>query len=509
MPVIRDFIKWINQTDTRLWIVAVLCLFYAGFIPGGNEEQYLGLAKQFSDPSWIPGSDCFSDFAGTRVVFQYITGFFLHHFSFQQVVFWGRLINFIFLAFPLAAIIRRMKVTNLEFLFWFMIFYLPQQSFFAGEWIFGTFESKTIAYVFVLAALYFLLDERYLPAILFTAAGAYMHLLVAGWFAFYIFIYMVVRKVPVIQCFLYALFFLTIVSPLIWYLYNGLVKGQSAVVHGLNTNEIYVFFRNPNHIGFLTLTEYFVHKHLPKIIIAFIALILVFWIGRKETEGIISRMNWLALIILMQVFLSLIGASFDRHGFFLKFYPFRGNAIAMLVFQAEMLLLVKKYAWPWILKKGKNMKRITVSPERCSRWLFFMVLLFFVIKLDGRYLQWKKDMFRMNAADFVAQEIQQRLSPGDRFMILCDDIDYGIALPRLARREPWAVLRFVPTRSNDIYTWYSRLMIQDEVARNPELLLHHTELREVKALVSCNSFRQPFLKRVKQAGPYNLYIIDR
>ena len=75
----------INRINTWLLLVVIFSLYYLGFVPGSNEEQYMQLAKAFLDRDWIRDSDVFSESAGTRLLYQYIIGFFLHCHRYFQV----------------------------------------------------------------------------------------------------------------------------------------------------------------------------------------------------------------------------------------------------------------------------------------------------------------------------------------------------------------------------------------------------------------------------------------
>lgn len=495
-------ISAINSINPAFLIIIVLSIYYLGNILDGNEEQYLGYARWFSDPSWMAGSDVFDDFPGSRILFQWITGFFLKHFPFEQVAFWGRFCSFILVAFPLAGILRLAGISNIAFLLWFPVFYLPQQSFFAGEWIFGPLESKTISYAFVLASLYFLLKEKCWPAVLLGTVAVYWHLLAGGWWMFYLFLYLFVNRTNWKKIVLMAGVFFVLFVPLLIYLYSGLVKDNSPSVQGINTNAIYVFFRNPHHIGLFKSIPYFFHRHFPRVAVTLGVFIFVVVIRRKFKTGLLPRLNLLLIIILAQVFISLGLALFDKQGFFLKYYPFRGNGLAMLLFQMEMLLIITEY-----LRKKKEASVARVM--RNSIFALLAVVVSYAYILYDRVEKRKTDRKHALVAESIAKDLKKMTGENEKFLLLCEAPDNILSIPRLSERPPFVVYRFVPTRSDRIYAWYMKVLKLEQVRNDPSLLLKDSSLAEIRAVVTCTAMEESFLKLVSQNEYLYLYRVER
>lgn len=498
-------ISFINKVHPAVWVVFVLSIYFLGFVLDGNEEQYLGYARKFYDPSWMAGTDVFEDFPGSRILFQWITGFFLQHFSFEQVAFWGRLISYILVAFPLAGILRMTGISNIAFLIWFPVFYLPQQSLFAGEWIFGPLESKTISYAFVLASLYFLLREKYLPSVIFAIIAVYWHLLAGGWWAFYLFVYLLLRKTSVKKVIMLAGIFLLLFLPLLFYLYSGLIKNNSPIVNGINTNYIYVFFRNPHHIGLFASSSYFFHRHFLRVIFAAGVFVAALLIGRSWKTGILSRLNLLLIIILSQVFVSLGIALFDKQGYFLKYYPFRGNGLAMLLFQLEGIILLSEFVRKKAKVPGDFIGRITGN----SLVVLLVLIVSYGFLISGRIGKRKTDQRHAQIARTIAEDIKREINREDEFLLLCEDPDNILSIPRISERKPFVVYRFVPTRADQIYEWYRKVLLNRKVQDNPGLLLSDSSLKNIRAVVSCRPLEGDFLRLISVEDYLYLYKVVR
>ena len=144
-----------QRIDLRILLFILLCLNFLSFIPTSNEEAYLPLAKQFMDPGWMPNSFIFNEWAGNRLFFQYLTGFFLKYIEFEPFVFFARMLTFLLISIPLAAVLKTLQIKNLYLVVIIQI-YLLHQNYFGREFIFGDFEAKSLAYIFVLAGVYFL-----------------------------------------------------------------------------------------------------------------------------------------------------------------------------------------------------------------------------------------------------------------------------------------------------------------------------------------------------------------
>ena len=132
-----------------LLVFAVIVLNKLGIDVSGGEEQYLAFAKQFTNPDWIPGSFTYTEFPGSRLVFQWMVGPIMQVLSFEVATLVFRTLNFALIAVPIGLILKRLNVSILLSFLFIQVFVLSIQNFVGGEWIIKSFEPKSIAYAFV------------------------------------------------------------------------------------------------------------------------------------------------------------------------------------------------------------------------------------------------------------------------------------------------------------------------------------------------------------------------
>lgn len=437
---INIVIQAMNKIDSRLFIFLILCLNLLSFLPYSNEEAYFSLAKQYADPSWIPGSFTFTEWVGTRFLFQNIAGFALNFMSFEQLAFWGRMVNFLLYAFPLALIFKRLKISNLGILVVMMLFIqnVDTQHFFGKEWIFLGFESKTLAYVFVLWGYYGLLTEKYRMSALHAAFASYFHILVGGWFFVLVFIFVFFRKLNIKLSFQVGIIYVLAVLPFMAYLATNLVESGS-VIHGVDIDWVYSFFRNTHHTAPMH-TPGAMQKILPRVVVSFGLLLLSIFYFRKQEDERIRILNRIALISLCMVFAGLILTYVDVHGRILKYYVFRIASIGAFSYYLMLLLFLGSK-----LEGYRNRGLV-----RC--WIFIAAALFFLLKAGKNvdrmiHARIDRDLVEMTAF------VNGHSDPDDVFMFLEND---ELAFSRLARRESLVIFKFDPGGGEKIYEWYIR-----------------------------------------------------
>ena len=367
---------------------------------------------------------------------------------------------FILFAFPVAAIARLLKLNNILLVFWLAVIYIPQQNFFGGEWIFGGIESKTVAYLFILWSLYFLLKGNNLKAILLAAPATYWHFLAAGWYGLYLIIYMFLFQRKADRKILYYWAAYAVIQiPLVIYIFTGLMEDRQTVINGINTNFVYTYIRNPQHIGIFKSLDYFWHYHAPKVLKAVIALFIAVKYLRKQTTGPVAAMNRLMIIILIQLLLFVPVAYLDKNGSLMKFYPFRGSVIAMMLFQLIILLMLRDKWIPYLKQKyaaftgKKKFYLIQMSA--------IILLTFFVLgqNVVSRIETYKAETPQFNDMENLARILHERSHPDDTFLFLCPQDEISLALPRESRRDCYFYNKYIPTTGKGIYEWYRRSLM--------------------------------------------------
>jgi len=513
--VAEHFIVWFNSLDKFLILFIILIANFLSFYVIGGEEQYFAFAKQFMEPEWMPHSFVLNQFPGTKLAFQIIAGTLLKFMTFEQLTFWGRIVNFLLFAFPLAKIFRYLKFTNIQMAFLFQLFYLTHQVFFAGEWIFKNLEEKSIAYIFIFYALYYLLRSNFKKSAIFAAIGTYFHLLVGGWFFLFLFIYSIVRKATFKDLLSTVSFYIIIVLPFFIYLYNGFFTGNTHVINGINTDRIYAYFRVPNHAGIFVSKDYFLDKHVEGVLMTLCIYLLSLFYFKRFKITYIQQLNTLNIIIISQQLIFIIIALFDHNGVLLKTYPFRTNGLSTFIFWIEAGLIVKSYGSKKIYSllakhTGIYTKRSRLKNKKLFRYhanVFMLIVLipyFFyesyeTIDSIQSFEKRPENAPMVHLMDYVKQHTEKDA------VIMILDSDTPFCFTRITERERFVVYKFVPTQSHKIYEWYDRL--QDKKKLNKDI--HYLEQLRAKYkldyIVSENRLKSKQLELLYRNNTYLLY----
>jgi hypothetical protein len=433
-----------EKADLRLMIFVLLCLNFLSFSLSSNEEAYLPLAKQFMNPDWIPNSFTFTEWPGNRLLFQFITGWLLKYLTFEQVAFGGRLLVFLIIAFPVGRLFRKLEIGNLPALL-LLQFYLVRQNYFAGEFIFGDFEAKSLAYIMVFAGLNCLFNRKYLFAACWAVPAAYLHILVGGWFFFLVLVFTLFSAQKFSILLKQVLVFSVLIAPFALYLAREVLSSGS-VIQGVNIDQVYVFFRNPHHTAPLS-----VQAHLLRTMLQVAGTAIVFgltlFVFSKKKGPVFDDLYLLNVIILTVLFISLAISLIDHTGVFLKFYPFRLAALGLLL----MYLYVYKL----------------VSVKWQSPALVQLILLSFgLYLLIAASLQTLKGFMHNTSRpsyEALVDFVSSHTDPSDIFLSLGD---YDLSFSRRTSREVFVNLKFDPGGGRKIYEWYHRIGERKKLSHN-------------------------------------------
>ncbi len=151
-----------------LWLVVVARSFSFGDF-SNNEVDALPVALQFFDPDWLAVDWYLNLGTAYRSVFNAFTGPLVSALGFKGAAITGRLVVHTLFASAAFAFLRTFRIRfALGLLFLFL--FLNNQSIVALERMTGGFETKTLAWPFVLFSLVAVVRRRWLAA--FAAAGA-------------------------------------------------------------------------------------------------------------------------------------------------------------------------------------------------------------------------------------------------------------------------------------------------------------------------------------------------
>jgi hypothetical protein len=480
------FAEAFEKIDLRILLFLLLCLNLLSFIPTNNEEAYLPLAKQFIDPLWMPHSFMFNEWPGNRLIFQYITGFFLKYCEFEPFVFFARMAVFLLISIPVAAIFKKLEIKNIYAILVFQI-YLLHQNYFAREFIFGDFEAKSIAYIFIMAGVYYVLNNRFLLAVLFSILASYFHILVGGWFFVLTFIYSFFSTKSFRLLFKELALFIILLLPFGYYLGKEIVH-SATVINGVNIDWVYVYFRNAHHLAPLS-----VRTMLPEVILEisitallFLSTIFIF----RRYKGELNNILWLLnIIIFSMLFISLGISLIDKNGFLLKFYLFRYAALGCFLMYLYIIILLK------LIPKIPHLLKT----------VFFLIGCFLVINQAREFWHSNFNSDAKKEYKELVNYVTQNTDPNAVFLTLDD---YELSFSRKTRREEFVSYKFVPGGGQKIYVWYTRVLERNNIGKDLTKIQSLKQKHSIDYIISDHTLDEGnILKLVFRNKIYSVYKI--
>jgi len=450
----HKIIKFINERNPTYLIFTFLCCLFLNTVVTGNEEIYLGWAKSYFDPNWMPNSFVYDHWVSHRYVFELFFGFLLSHLSFEAVVLIGRLMAASALAYALSRLFKQIKFTNLESLFLMMVFIAMGQNFVPGEWIFMSVESKVFAYPLIFLSLTEILRENPKLSSFYITVATYFHVLVAGWFFVYFIIYLIWTRTDLLEVAKAFGIYLAGTFPLIVYLAPQVFSGPSDV-NGIHLNWIYVFFRIPNLAPF-------VDGHINnaanwgwvKILMMAIGFISAIFLHRRNKSlERVKFFSYFIIIIGAFIFTFLIVAYFDHSGDILKYRPFRGASLFTLFVLIEIILFIKL--------NFTNSKNVILASNLSI--VILAVLLTYGIGrnlyekyINNYFLHDKKKIAWKEMTSFAKNQTEK----GSIFLIKGIRESISWKFSRMSERDIFVLKKFIPIDKKKWYEWYQRLQVR-------------------------------------------------
>jgi hypothetical protein len=464
---------FINRIDVRFLIFITIFLNTVSLKLDENEEQYFAFAKAFMNPRWVPGAVSLKDVPGARIILDLIIGFALRFMSFEQVAVLGRTLIAVLIAFPLARIFKKLRFTNLDGIFLLQIIcVLTHQSFFAKEWIFGAFETKGIAYLFIFFSLYCLLDNRYFKSVLFAGIAVYFHFLVGGWFAFILFVYLLASRTPLKTLLGYCITFAVLTAPFGIYLATTYLANNPSIIEGVQISRIYVFIRNPHHLDMIRQLKDWGSSAQVGVTMSLLCSLFCLRLYHASRDTAIRKLTLLNLVLFGQQFLSLLIATFDKSGGFLKFYPFRTSSLSFFLMLVLVMVLIKhsnihQYPTPVERLPGK-----TPSRKGQTALITFMLIFVAAALCFKSYRNFNESYQLISpspkaAAKFSLYDWIKQNTPNNAvFLDLNQQIREDLDFIRKTERDSFSVFKFIPTSNRLIYDWYQRAQEKEKVVND-------------------------------------------
>ncbi len=510
--ILRLLLNTINRVDKRLLIFVLLFLNTLSLALGENEEEYFAYAKAFMDHAWIPGAKSVIDIPGTRILFDTVIGFALRYATFEQVALVGRCLIALLFAFPLARLFSKLRFTNLESIFLLqLICVLSHQSFFGKEWIFRSFETKTISYVFVFYSLYYLLDSRDLRSVLFAGFAVYFHILVGGWYALLLFVFLLVSGTPLKNLLRYALVFSALTAPFGLYLADTYLVDNPDIIDGVRISQVYVYLRNPHHLDISSQIGHWGSSTQIGIILSLLAGWLCVRLYYSNRDVVIRKLALLNIVIFGQQLVSLLIALKDTTGGFLKFYPYRTSSLSLFLVSLLLMVLAKGS----FLRPHPRTGGASPAEEAAVGHATVVAAVMIVCIAVGLGVNLVKNARDSHGLLFPAPEESARMSlygwiknhtPPEAVFLnlnqrLRDDLDFT----RRTDRDRFSVSKFVPTSNRMIYDWYRRVQEKDRIKGDIAVIEELAKKYRIDFVVSKTPLDNPRLRLVYRNDYYFLY----
>jgi hypothetical protein len=298
-----------DQPSSRLRLGEVLLIILVFFAMAGdptphqNEPYYLCRLKHFWNPAWCAG-DFFLESADAHATFVWTFGWITKWLSLAATAWVGRLFVWTLLAWAWQRlswrIVPRPLFSVLSAALWVV---LIDRANLAGEWVVGGFESKCVAYVFVLLALYELASENWNRVWLLLGAASAFHVLVGGWSVVVcsgIWLRNSSAQKNIPQTAIRTSQLLTSLRSMLPGLLAGGMLALLGIVPALRltwrrpaelvteANRIYVFDRLPHHLAILTVPPDEVIHRLTRHGLLLVALAVLMWANRRIATAIES-----------------------------------------------------------------------------------------------------------------------------------------------------------------------------------------------------------------------------
>jgi len=457
----------LTLTAKILIVMALISLrwLFAGNMGSVNELDVLPLARQHVDPNWIPGDWYLNQPTSYRLLFESLAGNLIVLWGFLATSLVGRLVCYGLVSTALVQIGEKLRLKFLPLILAIELFMVGNtQGVIASEWIVGRLEAKSLAYSFVLLALWMLLEKRYGWMALLLGIATSFHVLVGGW------AFLIAAGTLALDANSRS----KLLRPSIWllgiYLSASLFAVQPVLTQLLTStpafrispSAIYVFLRLPHHLNPLIWSTHFIR--LGWMLLAF------WWVGRilrqqaRLTDHLadhltnhladrdrqaafaaqmqLARFTWVSLIPFV---VGLLATPFDQEGSLLQYYPFRvGDVMLPLT-----TYLLAACAMQQGISAKQQQRAISIS----------LSLLLVTVLVQVGFLGSQLWMLRQfPTADVAFKElcawVKQETPPGSP--VITSPVDF-VEFTWLAERPTVAKYKLLPQTKTGIIEWYERL----------------------------------------------------
>jgi hypothetical protein len=442
---------------TALLFIVLLLLLPPDGVLSDNEENYFQLASQAI--TGVPGGPDSGVFDGSH--HRYLSELFLGHlisltgFEITQIL--TRVLSAATFALILPRVFGMFALSALDGAITVILFDALGQNLIGGEWIFFGFESKVVAYAFILAALYAIRTRRELvTATALCVAATYFHFLVGiFWFFALLALRLIENRREATRVAIAALGFIVATAPqtgmIIWTRLNA---PTSDAADTPPPDVIFSLLREPWHGAPFVGPYHFVVDWLPGYLLAAAMLagcIVVARSSRVPAQRTFAR--WLSLII-AYLFLVLVPAFIERDtGALGKFYPFRPSSLVLLLWLTLAMAwingLVKRH-----LLTAKLLTLALIAPS------FLSGALSRVMHDDNARTSFATD--KQAITRYLAAS-----STTDAVVLIDPAIETSfLDFERRTGRPSLVSWKFAPTNDPDLREWYRRIEFRKSLFQN-------------------------------------------
>ncbi|MEM7284605.1 MAG: hypothetical protein AAF438_23660 [Pseudomonadota bacterium] len=252
----------------------------------------------------------------------------------------GRIGVAVLYTFALAALFRRVSLSLVQCTLIVLTFYLMGQEIIGGEWLFGGFEPKTVAYPLCIFGIAASVNRQYVRSVTLFAGATYIHFLVGGiWFGLVVVQWLLQRVSPRLilrNCVQY----LVLALPLLWILVSAYAGGlqEPSPDSGESAGKIFKYARNPHHTApFASIWQF---KQWSAGILALPMLAFSSFLIGARTKGPLQDIAYLAGIATVFLMTALPISALDREGVLAPFFLFRPGSLALLLWTMAVITYV-------------------------------------------------------------------------------------------------------------------------------------------------------------------------
>lgn len=445
-----------NLYGTGFRVLAVLAfisfkLLLDDNMGGTNEVDVLPLAKQYADPTWIPGEWYLNQPSGYRLLFETLFGRLIVAWGFLATSLVGRLMCYGLTALGLVLIGRRLGLSLPLLLLAVGLFLYTDrtQGAVAFEWLLGGLEAKSVAYGLVLLALALMLEGRYRCMALMLGLATSFHVLVGGWTFLVVVGWLAVRwnrlqsiRYIALLLGIYLAASVVVIRPVLEQLFTTLPASL------VTPSYIYVFLRLPHHLNPLAWSS---NRWINPTIYLLVLALSICSLRRQQFDKL-SEQNIacrslceFTLISLVPFILGLAIAPFDSQGRLLQYYPFRLGDV--------MLPLNTCLLFACALQQ--------TFTGRAGRVLILICVLLLTGACSVQFVTFQEQFFALRQFPQLDPEFKalcnwvRKSTPTDA-TVVSPPVDF-VEFTWLAERPTIAKFKLLPQTKVGILDWYERL----------------------------------------------------